>query len=300
MGHGDDVQLGRARESERGQTMPFWVIGTLVVLTLIFYVANYASSIIWQIRAQNAADSAASTALSIQANLWNEENTILYSASLDEYRLRAINQAILNTIYSYRNLAGECKGTNNCDSDYQSLVAEYNAALSGYNADVQLLRQGNNFTEGGQQSDVRKAQARIGANCTPGDYTCSFSYTALDVSNGTGRGGAALPTQDDYVACKSISYIAPLLFKLSSSASYNVIGRAAAAIVPVNTEAFVPGTNVNPATGTVDQPVEHWAADTGAAYSVDFSGLTVNLKWYAPATIRPYMGNLAAGSYACS
>src|SRR5438270_8732 len=97
VGHGHPVQLGRL-ERQRGQTMPFWVVGVLIVLTLLFFVANYGASIIWQIRAQNAADSAASTALTVQANLWNEENTILYSASLDEYRLRALNQAILNTI----------------------------------------------------------------------------------------------------------------------------------------------------------------------------------------------------------
>jgi hypothetical protein len=285
---------------QRGQTMPFWVIGTLVVLTMLFFVANYASAIIWQIRAQNAADSAASTALTVQANLWNEENTILYSASLDEYRLRALNQAILNTINN--GAGGGCSGTT-CDSDYRSLVAEYNAALSGYNADIQLLRQGNNFTEGGQQADVRKAQAHIGSGCSAGDYMCSFSYTALDVSNGNGLGnGQSLPTKADYVACKTVSYFAPLLFKLSNNASYKVVGRGAAAIVPVQTEAFVPGTAINPSTNAVYQPIEtQWASgQTGPAYSVDFSGLTVNLRWYAAATIRPYMGNLTAGSYTCS
>lgn len=291
------MQLAKLH-AQRGQTMPFWVIGTLVVLTMLFFVANYAAAVVWQIRAQNAADSAASTALTIQANLWNEENTILYSASLDEYRLRAINQAILNTI----NGVGGCSGTT-CDQDYQSLVSEYNAALTGYNQDIQLLRQGNNFTEGAQQADVKKAQAHIGSNCAAGDYMCSFSYTALDVSNGNGLGnGQSLPTQADYVACKNVSYFAPLLFKLSNNASYKVVGRGAAAIVPVQTESFVPGTAINPSTGAVYQPTEtHWATGySGPAYSVDFSGLSVNLRWYAAATIRPYMGNLTAGSYACS
>lgn len=295
------MQLGNL-ERQRGQTMPFWVIGILIVLTLLFFVANYGASIIWQIRAQNAADSAASTSLTVQANLWNEENTILYSASLDEYRMRVINQAILNTINSATNVVGGCTGAQ-CDQDYASLVAEYNAALSGYNADIQLLRQGNNFTEGGQQSDVKKAQAHIGSNCSAGDYMCSFSYTALDVSNGNGQGnGKALPTEADYVACKNVPYVAPLLFKLANNASYKVIGRGAAAIVPVQTEAFDPGTAINPSTGAVYQATEtQWASGYSApAYWVDFSGLTVNLRWYGPATIRPYMGNLTAGSYTCS
>jgi hypothetical protein len=286
--------------------MPFWVVGILIVLTMLFFVANYGASIIWQIRAQNAADSAASTALTVQANLWNEENTILYSASLDEYRMRVLNQAILNTINSTAaNRVGGCDPTpgSTCDQDYHSLVAEYNAALNGYSADVQLLRQGNNFTEGGQQADVKKAQGHIGSNCAPGDYMCAFSYTALDVSNGNGQGnGKSLPTQADYVSCKNVAYIAPLLFKLSNNASYKVVGRGAAAIVPVQTESFVPGTAINQSTGAVYQPAEtQWASGYSApAYTVDFSGLSVNLRWYAAATIRPYMGNLTSADYTCS
>ena len=61
-----------AARAQRGQTLPFWVIGVLITLSLAFFLANYVNMVAWQIRAQNAADSAASGALSVQTNVLNE------------------------------------------------------------------------------------------------------------------------------------------------------------------------------------------------------------------------------------
>ncbi|HVA27900.1 MAG TPA: pilus assembly protein TadG-related protein, partial [Candidatus Baltobacteraceae bacterium] len=119
---------------ERGQTLPFWAIGTLMMLGLLFFLANYVTAVNWQVHAQNAADSAASAMLSVQANVWNEESTLLYTAAVDENRLRYLNQAILNTIA----VAGQCDPSpgESCDQDYQTLVNEYNVALNGFTDDV--------------------------------------------------------------------------------------------------------------------------------------------------------------------
>src|SRR5512146_2329914 len=61
----------RSGRMERGQTLPFWAIGTMASLALLFFLANYVNAVSWQMRAQNAADSAASAMLSIQANVFN-------------------------------------------------------------------------------------------------------------------------------------------------------------------------------------------------------------------------------------
>ncbi len=285
-------------ESQRGQTMPFWTIGVLIVLSTLFFLSNYINAVTWQIRAQNAADSAASTALTTQANLWNEESTILYSIALDEYRIRYLNQALLNTI----NGIGCNPATGStCDSNYQTLLAELSAATSAYSSAVQLLRQGNNFTEAGQQADQRKAAGKVGNDCSnASDYTCSFVYTALPTSGGSGgKGNKSVASEAEYVACKQLSYFGSALLNLGSAATYKVIGRGAAAVLPANTEAFVPGA-INPATNQPYQPVERWAtAQGGPAFDVDFRGLTVNLNWYAAGTIRPYNGNLSQGSISC-
>ena len=284
-------------EHQRGQTMPFWVIGVLIALSALFFLSNYINAVVWQIRAQNAADSAASTSLAVTANLWNEETTILYSAALDEYRIRYLNQALLNTI------EGQGCSPATCSSDYTTLLNELNAAVGGYDSDIQLLRQGNNFTEGGQQADQKKADKLVGSDCSnANDYTCSFTFTETATSS-TGGGGKKSGSdlgEAEYVACKQMSYFGSALLNLGHAGTYKVVGRGAAAVIPANTEAFNPGTQVNPATNAAYQPVEHWATSQyGAANDVNFAGFTANLNWYAAGTIKPFGGNLSPGSFGC-
>lgn len=293
--------------------MPFWVIGVLITLSLLFFLANYVNAIAWQVRAQNAADSAASGALSVQANVFNEYSLLLYTTAVDEYRLRVLNQAILNTVYG----VGGCntgKGQS-CDQNYMSLVNEYNVALNGYTDDIHLLDQANNVTQGGQNTDQAKAITHVqnGDWCASAtDYACQFQITVVKDTSYTGSNGNGVGNRGDYLgpgynemdvaACKKIPYFAPALLKLGNVTSYPVLARSAAAVIPANSEAFNPGKQTNPLTGQVFQPTEtQWAAGfTGPAYQVDFTGLTVNLDWYVAGPIRPFGGNLGANSYTCS
>ena len=285
-------------EHQRGQTMPFWVIGVLIALSALFFLSNYVNAVVWQVRAQNAADSAASMSLAITANLWNEETTILYSSALDEYRIRYLNQALLNTI----NEVGCNPAT--CSSDYTTLRSELSAAVAGYDADIQLLRQGNNFTEAGQQADLMKAQNLIGNNCSgTADYSCAFTFTqtATNQTNGSAKHSITDISESEYVACKQMNYFGSALLNLGNAGSYKVVGRGAAALIPANTEAFSPGTQTNPLTGVAYQPVEHWATTQhSAANDVNFAGFTANLNWYAAGTIKPFGGNLTSNGFGCS
>lgn len=289
------MQLSAERlHAQRGQTMPFWVIGVLVVLTGMFFLSNYVNAVVWQIRAQNAADSFASTGLAVTANLWNEESTILYSEAVDENRVRYLNQALLNTIAGVGCTTGS-GGT--CDSDYISLRAELAQAVNAYDMDLQLLRQGNNFTEAGQQVDQRKMEGLVQSDCpSSSDYSCAFVPTkiAANMTNGGNDIGEV-----DYVACKTMNYFGSALLYLGSAGTYQVIGRGAAAVVPAQVETFDPGTQINPTTGAAYQPTEHWAAETGYPFDVDYTGLQVNLNWYAAGTIQAFGGNLSPGSYGC-
>lgn len=292
-----------AHAHERGQTLPFWAIGTMLVLSLLFFLANYANAVSWQIGAQNAADSAASAMLSVQANVWNEESTILYATAIDENRLRYLNQAILNTIAG----VGGCNPAagGSCDSDYQSLVNEYNVALSGYTEDVQLVGQADQLSEGGQQADEKKVLAAFGSGCgqSGGGVNCSFAYTSLDTSvAGTGNARDKFaPQRVDLIACANVPYFLPQLLSFASGATYQVAARAAAAVIPANSEAFDPGSTTNPETEAEYQPEEpQWASAYQAPlYTVDFSGLTVHLNWYTAGSILPYSGTVASGGYTC-
>lgn len=285
-------------EYQRGQTLPVWGLGVTAILAMFFFLGNYANVFAWHVRAQNAAESAAATALSVQANIFNEESTVLYATAVDEHRIRYLNQAILNTI----NGIGGCDPTpgGSCDSDYKTLVAEYNTAVSSLSGDMQVLQEANNFTEGGQQADQKKAVSTIGSDCA--HFDCDFAYNVLDVSSvggGTKSGGI---TQTDVAVCHKVPYFAAKLLNLAANAQFTAIGRAAANVQPIATENFSPGTAVNPSTNQVYQPVEaQWAsAYPSVAYTVDYSSLNVNLNWYGVSHIAPYTGTLAAGSYTCS
>lgn len=286
----------RSTHSQRGQTMPFWVIGVLIALAMMFFVANYANALTWQIRAQNAADSAAAGTLSVQANVYNEYNVLLYAAAVDEYRLRALNQALLNTLYG----AGGCARTNSCANDYNELQNEYDIALAGYTDDIHLLDQANNITQGGQTTDQQKAISLLQGNTWCGnssDYACQFTITPLQYQNSTGALSGAGYNQIDVIACKNVPMWGAALFKLPN-ATYQLLGRAAAAIVPAKSESFKPGTQMNPSTGQVYQPTEYWSDDhADPAYFVDFSGLNVDLNWYEAGAIRPFASTV---SYQCN
>lgn len=283
-------------ESQRGQALPLWGLGIMSVLTLLFFLSNYVSIFAWHVRAQNAAESAAATALSVQANVFNEESTILYATAVDENRVRYLNQAILNTI----NGTGGCNPApgGSCDADYRTLVAEYNVAVNAFTGDMQVLQEADNFTEGGQQADQKKAVSSIASNCA--QFDCQFAYNVLDVSEVGGKKYGI--TQTDVAVCHKVAYSANALLNLAPGSQFTAVGRAAADVQPIATESFSPGSAINPSTNQVYQPVEaQWAsAYPSIAYTVDYSALNVNLNWYGVAHIAPYTGALVAGEYSCS
>jgi hypothetical protein len=139
------------------------------------------------------------------------------------------------------------------------------------------------------------------------DYACAFGIKVLDGSmvggsSGNGNNNGYIASGDnevDLIACKNVSYFGAGLLNLANTATYQVLGRAAAAVVPAYSESFNPSTT-NPQTGQPYQPTEtQWAVDAGGwpQLQVNFSGLTVNLNWYEAGAIRPYISSV--GSLTC-
>lgn len=306
---------------QRGQTLPFWALSVLAILAVTFFLASYANSIAWQIHAQNAADSAAAVGLSPTMNVANQESVLLYASAVNEYRLRYLNQGMLNAINKVN-----CSATStpSCATIYAALGAEYGQALNAYNNLYQVLQQANNYTEGGQQADEKKA---IGAL---GNFDSAFTYTELSAAtgnNGNGKGKNKNSIRKiDIVACRNVPYFAPTLMGLASGSKFQALGRSAAMAVPVIpsasppagaptgfSEYFSPGTT-NPGTGKQYQANEDPAATGGSQYyTVPFSGvnptssyLTIDLDWFQAATIKPFFqgsgtgGSLGSGDYGCT
>ncbi len=281
------LKLGHA---QRGQTFPFWVFSTVLGLTLVFFVANYTNTMRWELRAQNAADAAASAAISTDANMNNQFSTMMYAAAIEEVRIRYLNQAILNTI----NGVGGCDPApgQSCDQDYQSLVSAYGTASSNFATLVQLMRQANNFTQGGQQNAPWKAMGLLGSDCSV--FDCAFTITPLDVSV-AGPGSAETV---DVAACKNVPTLVPQLMGLGTGNSFQAIGRSAETLTAVN-ETFSPAT-LNPHTGQPFQPAEpQWATYPFPAYTVDFSSVSVSLNWDVAGPTKPYAA-YPSGGVPCS
>lgn len=280
------LTLGPARN---GQTFPFWVFGTILCLTLVFFTANYTNSMRWELRAQNAADSAASAAISTDANMDNELSTMMYASAVEETRLRYLNQAILNTI----NGVGGCNPApgQSCDQDYQSLVAAYSTAAANYDTLVQLMRQADNFTQGGQQNGPWKAMDLMNSDCSVLD--CAFAITPLDVTTGPGSAETV-----DIVACKNVPTIAPQMFGFGSGNTFQAMARSAQTLSPIY-ETFSPSTT-NPQNGQPYQPNEpQWATYPFPSYTVDFTSLSVSLSWEVAGFTKPY-AQLPSGGVTCS
>jgi hypothetical protein len=266
-------------ESERGQTLPFWSLTIAATLALLFFITNYANTVRWQIRAQNAADSAASAGIATDANMYNEKTTLELAAAIEETRMRYLLQAIVNTI-------DDPAGCGNaCDADYTKLVAAYSAAVANYVKVVNSMTKAQTYAPGGLKNGADKAVALASSNCAL--FDCAFSYTAkID----------GLAETVDVTACKKVPFFAPLMMGQSAAASFTALGRSVAVLSPV-TETFVPGS-ANPATGAPFQPDESPAgANVPAEFGVTFKNLSLNLTWYVAGTVKP--AALAPG-YACS
>lgn len=300
--------------AQRGQTLPFWALSIMAILAVTFFLASYANTIAWQIHAQNAADSAAAVALSPTTNVANQESVLLYAGAVDEYRLRYLNQAMLNAINGVN-----CSATTapTCATIYANVGTEYTQALNAYSNLYKVLQEADNYTEGGQQADEKKAISALGG------FDSAFTYTPLsEVSQNNGKGNGKKKNsirEVDIVACHNVPYFAPLLLGLASGATFQALGRSAAMAVPVlpqtspppglpagYSQYFSPSSS-NPSTGKAYQLNEDPAATGGKSqYVVDYTALTVDLDWFQSATIKPFFqgkgtgGSLAPGDYGCS
>lgn len=266
---------------ERGQTLPFWAIGILAFLALLFFTVNYANVVRWNIRSQNAAESAASAGIATDASNDNEINTILYAATIDETRMRYLLQGAINTV----NDPSGCGSPANCKTIYNQDVAAFGVAAGNYKSLQGQWQKANNLSRGGLQNSPNSAIALVAGNCSILD--CAFTYTtSLDSANEI----------VDVVACKNVAIVAPSIMGLSNVTAFRAVGRSATTLVGIP-EAFTPGVSVNPNTGAVYQVDESPAGTASAEFGVTYRTLTVNLEWFSAGPAHP---KTFSGSYGCS
>lgn len=270
-----------AAHGGRGQTLPLWTLGIAAMCALMFFTANYTNMIRWHIRAQNAADSAASAGIATDANIANQSNLLVYAATIEEMRMRYLLQGMVNTVYA----PGACSGTTACDAILAKLSNAYIVASSNYTSVIRQMRQVDALTQSGLKNGPDKAAALAQANCSTLD--CGFTYTTtVDGANEV----------VDVVACKNVGTLVPAILGLAQSSTFKAVGRSALTTGQVR-ESFAPAA-INPATGVAYQPNESPAgANTSTAFAVNYSSLAVQLAWLVAVPARP---KAFVGTFGCS
>lgn len=255
----------RARAS-RGQVMPVWILAIVANLALIMFIANETNVLRWQIRAQNAADAGAGAALAVAGDADNQIVTQLYSLQIDEYRIRYLNQAILDLVNS-----------NSADqTSYAALNTALQQSIANYDGVLQDMQVAKDLENGGEQiAQTDGWTAFATGSCPPRD--CNFTYTGLDVGPNEGVGTAE---KADVATCKLVPSIFPAILGLPGN-QFRAVGRASVTLVQIPST-FSPG-DVNPATSVQYQPDE-----TYGTFTLSFRTLTVAIGTYTTVPTAPY------------
>ncbi len=290
------------RNRERGQTMPIWAFGMLTVLSLLALSYNYGNVIMWQMRAQNAADAAAQGMLTVQTSQWNETVATLHATAVEEYRIRFIVNDILQVVHG----TGGCYQNNSfatCDTMYQNLRQAYFDATTRYSNDILMLERVSAPGYPEQIAAMKQLLSGYQANCgktNGGD--CAFSYALVhpearandfleDVYSDSccftvGGGSRAAPTENmtpmqlEVMTCAKVPAPFPRIFNFNAAPT-TVIGRAAATSIMATQEFMYAGSIENNLTGNaVFQPAEYPESATNRPvlsgndrnYRIDFGG----------------------------
>jgi len=273
-----------------------WCLGIVAMLVMVLMAVRYADIVRWQIRAQNAADAAAQAVLALQTQQFNEMNSALYAAAVEEYRIRTILYGLELTAYGN----GGCTTDNSCETRYTALYTAYLKATARYREEVVLL---NRITA---NMDATTMQSDAGALVThlanpnvcgkTGGGDCAFSYVLLNFDKRTpvysvvkdarafitpsygdymnaavGVNASLMPAQTEIAVCADVPSPIPAFLNFKPK-PFRVIARAAATSVMVEQDWFQPGQLNNAWTGTRYQPSETWSG------SQSNDGL--NVDWY--------------------
>jgi hypothetical protein len=206
--------------------LPLWIVATLTTLTLTYLIVNYANTLRWQMRAQNAADAAAQAVMAIQTEHFNEITAVLYASNIEEVRARLLLDGMLNAL----NGGGGCgglppsqkasgqglftTGTGTCDQVFSNLLPYYEESVQRYTNDLfQLNDVATLTTYANWKSDSTAMMTHLDSSthCNQTTTTvvvtdggdCAFKYTLNGIAY---RSGLSTDAADAYKFSVHSSY----------------------------------------------------------------------------------------------
>ena len=267
---------------ERGQTVPIWVLSIIASLALAFFILNYANTVRWQVRAQNAADSAAAAALGGDAARLNSVQLLLAAFDIQQLRVRDVLGAVPTLVG-----ANSCKNTvisSGCASQLTNAVTDLTSQINNLQNVTTTL---DNFSSKTLTDTLVTPQATVASFFSPNGSNgcvlnvltdCDFQYTTRIALTSSG-----MPVVDEY-ACKKIpNFVAGFMHLSGSQASYYAIGHTTETLSPLPT-VYTP-SSLGPALTTTANAFPSVSGNT-EVYSL--LGLSITTGSYVPtATTLP-------------
>jgi hypothetical protein len=232
------------RHDQRGQTLPFWVFSTLAVLALLFFVINYANTVRWQIRAQNAADSSAIAKISGDAAMLNNVTLLLYALNLQEIKSQAILGSVVNLLGG--NTACGTVGLS-CIGSFPSVVTNTVQNVGDLTTMINQLTSSVSTLSNLASNPVSTVNQVAGQGCVHLQTDCSFSYTTTITPFPSGA--PPLTVQIDEVTCRKIHPVAAGFLHLT--APFYAIGHASIQLSPL-ASTLTPGSTKSLSSGNTD------------------------------------------------
>lgn len=269
--------------------MPFWIVTIAMCFGLTFTIVNFANILRWHIRAQNAADSAASAVLAGEGTMNNQISTQFYAMAIDEYRIRMLNQALLN------NMAANPPGApcnSACSQEYATLQTALTSAVSAYNGVIDDMKQANDLTQGGAQ----RASSSFSAftSNSQGNFDGAFTYGINDVQ--------ADPTSPNQItaevySCRKVPILVPGFIGFKGVPAFTAIARSAVVLQPIST------TTITPAQFVDANGMPYQATQTIGSTTISFSNLKFQANVYGAMHVKSYTTNfdpIAVGNSAAT
>ncbi len=304
-----------------------WTLSVLTALTMMFFLLNYANILKAEVRAQNAADTMAMIVLNTQATRWNKLTMALYAADVEEWRIRSLIEAMIDAV----NLNGGCGSTSACSNLYAALQPQYVKAVNRYTNDLKAIDSFSWYAQGnidgssfswGLYALYNQQIPGDGNACSENESNyCNFSFQLVNfgqraTAQQVGKdaiyahvGGTYStsyfsnvaptsiwqPLETEIASCETVQPLVHFSIFGKGPQPVQVIGRAAATMVPTASEWLAPGVTVNPASssGAVFAPTENYSA----AYDTFHSSASPR-DWYETSfPAQPYVAQAATPDF---
>jgi hypothetical protein len=280
-----------ARRFERGQTIPFWVFALLMTMSLVFFVYNYANTIRYQIRAQNAADSAATAAVASDAARLNSVQTLLMALNVQEFKVRSIVAAVPQLLTGGdSNCNGAGLLNTACTNDLLSAANNVQTEVSNLSSVATELNQFSGQLTGNNLSNIPSTVSSLFANnCVALSTDCAFKYTTIvSMVNG-------LPVVDEY-ACEKVPTLEATFFLPGAPKFYNAIGHTTYALAPLS-QNISAANNMGGLTNTIlTQSMSLFPSISGNALDATFAGLNLDTGYYSTVPVKTSQAPKSASS----